>query len=80
MAAGARSRTVSGDTYGGSIQEETLVEWEGSSGQNIGGDINTVMNGLIDFKTELLQLHAIVSPLNNISYYIIIIVSIVIEK
>ena len=74
-----RGRTASvgvAGMYG--IPEESLEEWEGpvvvrgegpvvggvARGEGLAGEIGAVVSGLGQFKTELLQLHAIVSPLS----------------
>ena len=49
------------------IPEDSLEEWDGPVGVarvddkvGLAGEIGAVVSGLTDFKTELLQLHAIV--------------------
>ena len=62
-----RGRTGSAVMYG--IPEEIGEEWEGPVGvvkaeerAGLSGEIGAVVSGLSQFKAELLQLHAIVSP------------------
>ena len=68
--AGARIRAMSLGMQG--IPEETNNEWEGLGGLGraeegdgaggLAGEIGAVVTGLTEFKAELLQLHAVVSP------------------